>query len=213
MARHQLAVGDDICVLVLVRDGVHLTHDAGHLHGSEIVRGTKGRIDERETRVEAGVKAYSIIGDERGAHPVEVGITFGNVLGVRLPVVMDQTPVGAELKGVVAFDPGDIIDEVVHRHVGKNRVGDPDGVVQATQSVEVLIVESDVSQALADESIAKIVDQVVANDPGIASGDPFAVVGKDLVGRQAGKLWRLFLLSFCRFPRMNREWFPSAVIL
>ena len=101
---------------------------------------------------------------------------------------MDQSPVRAELKGVPPFGPGNIIDEVVYGNIGENCAGNSDRIVQAAETIEILIVEASISQALADEGVTEIVDQIVTDNPGISARNALAIVGEDVIG---GKTWKL----------------------
>src|SRR5579863_366026 len=94
--------------------------------------------------------------------------------------------------------PGHIVDEVVHRDVGKNRgrvVGaDSLSVVEAAKSVIRLTIQTGFTDTLPDKRVSEVVDQVVANNVGVADGDSFAVVGLEDVRGQTRKLRRQRLM-------------------
>src|SRR5271165_229619 len=202
MARDQLPVGNNVGTLVLIRNRIYLAHQTCNLDGGEVIRTAKGAVDEGKTRVagDARIETHSIVCDERGVHPVQVRVRLGDVLRVGLAVVVNKTPVRAGLNRMPTLDPGKVVNKIVQGNVGQNSVVQSNRVVQAAQAIEILIVQSGVPQPLPNKGIAKIVDEIVANDPGITGRDSLAVIGADFIRRQAGELRRQFLVVVLQVP-------------
>ena len=91
---------------------------------------------------------------------------------------MDEAPVGAELKGVCTFCPGDVVDKIVHRNIGQDGLaGESLSIVETTEVYEILAIEAAGSNALTDEGVAEIVDEVIPNQRSVSDRNSLAVVG------------------------------------
>src|SRR4029077_14741283 len=101
------------------------------------------------------------------------------------PGIPGNAHIAPELQRVRAFSPGDIIDEVVHRHLETVAVGD--ALIESQKGVERFIGVSRDTQALARESPAESICQAIAQNPRISDGESFAVVQDGLL---RGSPWK-----------------------
>src|ERR1700723_78953 len=106
--------------------------------------------------------------------------------------IVEQEPViPTELKGVLALHPRQVICKVM-RWYGNNLRGEPgpgergDVLEGNIRSVG----DAAISIALADKSVAQVIDDRIADGPHVAARDSFRIVDEVIVRRSAGKLDR-----------------------
>ena len=82
---------------------------------------------------------------------------------------------------MVAVRPADVIDEILHWHVDDGGAGVWRQCCEGAEELDVgAAARSGFAIALADITVAKIVDQVVGDFPGVAGADSFGIVTDDV---------------------------------
>ena len=103
---------------------------------------------------------------------------------------MNQPVICAELQGVLTFNPGDIVDEIVNGYcVDRGAVLRIDRT--QCRKVDVCAVAgSAIAAPLPNVAVAERVNEIVPDNPGVIRCDPFGVVRKVIARGLAGKFRR-----------------------
>src|SRR4029077_2634767 len=109
---------------------------------------------------------------------------------IGLSKVVDDSQIAAELQGMLAFGPAEVIHEVVERDLyargGRlsHWIRNPPGVEKNVA----LGLPSGLTKSFADVAVTEIVDQGIADDGGVANRQAFPVAGGNRVWRLSGEL-------------------------
>ena len=76
---------------------------------------------------------------------------------------------------MLSLRPGEVVDDIMHRHDGARGGGLSIQVVQSTEIHIVLALQANIVQPLSNVAVAKIVDQVTSKKSGIANCDTLVV--------------------------------------
>src|SRR5207247_1200235 len=102
--------------------------------------------------------------------------------------VVNQPRHTAQSDGMGAFDPGEILAELVDRRIANRGDRIPVPVGEIAQPGGGSLLNSGILGTEAREAVVKITDQVGAEDAGVADGVPLVGGKQNCGGRIAGKL-------------------------
>ncbi len=182
----------------------HIVEQAGQVGHRVVVGAGKSVIDRRKSKhrgIETSADAY-----DAGIHQ-RIRIRDGRIVGqgIALVLVVNQPVVGAKLNGVASVGPGQIVNQVLYRHIddGGSRLG-----LDRAHAVEIRVralADSVAGIALANIAVAQAVHQVGE----IVEFSPTAspLLSPELVELAGwpGNCGTPKELSFCRLPRTNSQ--------
>src|SRR5579862_8366872 len=187
MARHECAPRQQGASLVAVIFAFHEGNQSRQRRHGQIVRLDKVAGNSGEIKLR-WIQAFARTGDTCLVEPGNVGLAEVVGISIAQPLVIDDADVAAELEGVLALGPGNIVHQVMHRN------GEAGGrclamqVIKSTEVNERRGLQAHAVNTFTDESITEVVDQVVAQDCRVADGDTLVVTLVGNVRRISGKL-------------------------
>ena len=136
-------------------------------------RGSDRTADQRVVRIRMGRR----VGEAGGRHPVGCSLANAERMLVTEARVSGEADVRAELEGVLAFGPGKIVEQIVHR--GLSIVTIDDALIESVENVPLRVRIADDSSALPREAPMEAVHGVRAQYRRIAHDKSLAVVIDD----------------------------------
>src|SRR5579862_6520535 len=135
VASHHGTFRQQVKIFRLLVGGGNLGHHAGQGSGCEVVRcgkrsGNFGITVGGKLR-SAGIEASARPGNSAGSKPCGIRGTVDEGLRVRLPKVVDDPHVGAELERMLAFRPSYVIHKIVQWHLNIGGRSLSDGIGKA----------------------------------------------------------------------------------
>src|SRR2546422_4744873 len=140
--------------------------------------------------------AAASVGESGGGHPIGSPLSYTEGMLQAEPRIADIADIAAQLKGMLALGPGEIVQQIVSGRLSAVAVGK--AWIQTVEGVPLLVRVPDEACALASEPPVEGVDHGWAEDGCVSHNESFAVVyqgGQGSRPRQEGLLWVDYILQ------------------